>query len=122
NAQVYGNARVSGDAWVSGNAQVYGNARVSGDAWVSGDARVSLSIHIGWFSNVGSECGTLTYFRQKDGSIYTNRGCFSGTLSDFEGAVKKRHGDSGIGQEYDLLIQFIRLRASTWEVAQQEAA
>ena len=39
-AWVYGNARVSGNAWVSGNARVYGNAWVSGNAGVSGDARV----------------------------------------------------------------------------------
>ncbi|OUI98777.1 hypothetical protein HK15_13070 [Acetobacter orientalis] len=122
NLEQSGNARVYGDAWVYGDARVYGNALVYGNAQVSGNAWVSLSIHIGWFSNVGSERGTLTYFRQKDGSVCTNRGCFSGTLSDFEGAVKKRHGDSRIGQEYDLLIQFIRLRASAWEVAQQEAA
>jgi hypothetical protein len=32
-AQVYGDARVSGNAWVYGDAQVSGNARVSGDAW-----------------------------------------------------------------------------------------
>lgn len=106
----------------SGNAWVYGDARVSGDAWVFGDARVSLSIHVGWFSSVGSEGGTLTYFCQKDGSVYTNRGCFSGTLDEFESAVARRHGNSQIGQEYGLLIQFIRLRASAWEVPQQEAA
>jgi len=39
-AQVYGNAQVYGDAWVSGDAQVYGNARVYGDARVSGYAQV----------------------------------------------------------------------------------
>ena len=38
---VFGDARVSGSAWVSGDARVYGNARVSGNAWVFGDARVS---------------------------------------------------------------------------------
>nr|WP_197056198.1 polymer-forming cytoskeletal protein [Acetobacter malorum] len=121
-ARVFGNARVFGDARVFGNAEVSGDARVFGNARVFGDARVSLSVHIGWFSSVGSEAGTLTYFHQKDGSIYTNRGCFSGTLDEFESAVGRRHGDSRIGREYDLLIQFIRLRASAWEVAQQEAA
>jgi hypothetical protein len=40
-AKVYGNAQVSGAAWVYGNAKVYGNAEVSGDAWVWGDAKVS---------------------------------------------------------------------------------
>jgi len=41
NAQVYGDAVVSGDAWVSGNAQVYGDAVVSGNARVYGNAQVS---------------------------------------------------------------------------------
>jgi len=45
-AQVYGNARVSDSAWVSGNARVYGNAQVYDDArasdsaWVYGNAQV----------------------------------------------------------------------------------
>jgi hypothetical protein len=39
-AQVYGNAQVSGNAWVHGSVRVYGNARVSGDAWVHGSVRV----------------------------------------------------------------------------------
>jgi hypothetical protein len=45
---VYGDARVSGDAWV------YGDARVSGDAWVYGDARVSgkLKLEAGYFFGV----------------------------------------------------------------------
>ena len=94
----------------------------SGNAWVSGDAQVSLSIHVGWFSHVGSENGTLTYFRTKDGGIYTDRGCFDGTLDEFENAVKKRHGDTQIGKEYALLIEFIRLRASSWKQADAEAA
>ena len=39
-AWVFGNACVSGDAWVSGNARVSGDGRVSADARVSGNARV----------------------------------------------------------------------------------
>src|SRR5258705_316842 len=35
------NAEVSGDAWVSGNAKVFGNAEVSGNAKVFGNAKVS---------------------------------------------------------------------------------
>ena len=40
-AWVYGDARVYGDAWVSGCASVFGNARVYGDAEVAGCAKVS---------------------------------------------------------------------------------
>ncbi|WP_199798636.1 hypothetical protein, partial [Acetobacter pasteurianus] len=72
--------------------------------------------------HVGSENGTLTYFRTKDGGIYTNRGCFDGTLDEFESAVKERHGDNQSGKEYALLIEFIRLRTSSWRPVEQEAA
>ena len=99
NLQVSGNAWVSGDAWGSGDARVYGNARVS------------LSLHLGWFSHVGSEMGTLTWFRSKEG-ILVNRGCFSGTLDEFDAAVSKTHGDSQNGKEYRCLIEFIRLRSA----------
>lgn len=44
-AQVYGNARVFGDAWVCGNAQVYGNARVCGDAWEKSPLQIQGTKH-----------------------------------------------------------------------------
>ena len=40
NAQVSENAQVYGSAWVSKNAQVSENAQVYGSAWVYGDAKV----------------------------------------------------------------------------------
>ena len=103
NARVYGNAWVYGDAWVSGNAEVSGNARVSDNAWVSKSSDVQ------WFSHVGSENGTLTVFRTKDGDLFVTRGCFSGTMAEFEAAVNEKHGDSKIGRQYKLLIQAIEL-------------
>ncbi|WP_099347969.1 hypothetical protein [Acetobacter aceti] len=106
---------------VFGNAWVFGNARVFGDAWVSGNARVKLSIHVGWHSHVGSENGTLTWFRSISG-ISVNRGCFNGTLNEFRDAVQKNHGDSVVGQEYRHLIEFIELRASQWIPAIEKAA
>lgn len=121
NARVFGNAWVFGDAQVSGNAWVYGDARVSGDAWVSGDARVygnalvsgnawvSCSIAIWWTSIVGSSNGTLTAFRCEVG-IKVTRGCFIGTLEEFEAKVKETHGASKTAKEYAALIEFLRIR------------
>lgn len=97
------------NAWVSGNAVVSGDAEVYGNAVVSGDAVVSKSSDVQWFSHVGSENGTLTVFRTKDGDLFVTRGCFSGTLAEFELAVNERHGDSKIGRHYKLLIQAIEL-------------
>jgi len=47
NAWVGGDARVSGEALVSGNAWVGGDARVSGEAWVRGNAWVGGSAWVG---------------------------------------------------------------------------
>ncbi|WP_248623195.1 hypothetical protein [Citrobacter koseri] len=110
NAWVYGDARVSGNAQVYGNAWVYGDARVSGNAWVYGDARVSGNAHWITIGPIGSENGFLTAFRQKDNSIVVSRGCFSGTIDEFESAVKERHGDSENAQIYLALIPVIKLR------------
>jgi len=114
-ARVYGDAEVCGNAWVCGDARVYGNAEVYGNAWVygnaavCGDARVYGRSECLWFSNVGSENGTLTAFKSK-GGIGVSRGCFSGTLEQFECRVKLAHGESQSAQEYALLIEFIKLR------------
>jgi len=83
-----------------------GCLQICGDAWISGNA------HAGWFTKVGSENGTLTWFLDGKGAIYTNRWCFFGTLDEFSAAVKSRHGGTQIGIEYNLLIEFIRLRAA----------
>ena len=114
NAQVYGNARVYGDAWVSGNAQVYGNACVYGDAQVYGNAQVSgnaqvLNRHsVVWFSNVGTENGTLTVYCGKNGLIAT-RGCLTGSVEEFLDKSAKVH-DEKTKREYELLIEVARSR------------
>ncbi len=61
---------------------------------------------------VGSENGTLTAVLADDGVIYVTRGCFEGTLRDFEEAVKKTHGheDSQFYKEYLAIIEVIRAR------------
>ena len=101
-SQVYGNA------WVSGNAQVYGNARVSGDA------RVEQRRDIFWLAIIGSENGTYTAFKNKDGGISVNRGCFHGTLEQFSDAVNERHTGQ-FHQEYQLVIELTKVRLGVGE-------
>ncbi|EAQ6918642.1 hypothetical protein DQU07_24225, partial [Salmonella enterica] len=98
-----GNARVSGDAWVSGNARVYGDALVSGNA------------HHITVSPIGSEGGFLTAFRQKDNSIVVSRGCFSGSIEEFENAVNATHGDSKYAEQYKIVISLIKSRLEAVE-------
>lgn len=65
------------------------------------------------FSSVGSEKGRLTAYRAATG-VRVTRGCFSGTLEEFESAVNEKHGDNQYGQEYRHLIAFIKERVSAW--------
>ena len=107
-AHVYGGARVYGNAWVSGNAQVYGDARVYGNALVSDNAQVSNRHSVVWFSNVGTENGTLTVYCGKNGLIAT-RGCFIGSVEEFLAKPAKVHGEK-TKREYELLIEVARSR------------
>ena len=109
-----GNLDQRGDAWV------YGDARVYGDAWVSDDARVYDDAHYLTISPIGSERGVLTAFRQKDNSIMVRRGCFSGTIDEFESAVDERHGDSKYGDVYRALIPVIKLQLDEVEVSNEQ--
>ena len=113
-ACVSGDAQVYGNVWVSGNAQVYGNACVSGDAQVYGNAQVAgnaqvLNRHsVVWFSNVGTENGTLTVYCGKNGLIAT-RGCLTGSVEEFLDKSAKVH-DEKTKREYELLIEVARSR------------
>ena len=57
-----------------------------------------------WFSNVGSENGTLTVYNTKDNCIEVTRGCFKGTPEEFLEASAEHH-DERIQHEYKLLIE-----------------
>ena len=92
------------ESQVYGNAWVYGNARVYGSAMVYGSARVYGNGLICWFSNVGSEDGTLTIYNTKDNCIEVTRGCFQGTPEEFLAASAEKH-DERIQHEYRLLIE-----------------
>ena len=106
NARVYGDARVSGNAWVYGNARVYDNAWVSGDARVYGDAIIKNK-------NCESPKSYLTigpvghnrFITLEKSVSIINAGCFSGTIEEFEEAVKDKYGDKG---DYYPVIGFFK--------------
>ena len=84
------------------------NLSTSGDAQVYGDAQVKKRSDIFWASIVGSENGTLTVMRGKDGLIVA-RGCFCGSVEKFLEASAKKH-DAKIRREYELLIEVAKSR------------
>ncbi|KKF35969.1 hypothetical protein SY86_11890 [Erwinia tracheiphila] len=102
----FGNVQ-TGDlgGWVESES----NVEQSGDAWVYGNAH--------WISigPIGSENDFLTAFRQRDNSIMVRRGCFSGTIDEFESAVNDTHSDNQHGDIYRALILVIKLRLAEVE-------
>ena len=110
NAQVSGNARVYENAQVSGNARVFGDARLSGNSLVCGDAHTDNIKALITISPIGSENGTLTAYKNNKGGISVNRGCFSGTLEEFEKAVEETHGNGKHAKTYKLAIALIKSR------------
>ena len=92
----------------SGNAWVYGDALVSGNAWVS-DTRHYLNL-----GPIGSRDGYTTIYRDKNRKAMVICGCFSGNLDDFERAVRKTHTGTKYEAEYMALIQLARQREKEW--------
>lgn len=115
-AHVSGNAHVSGDAQVmdysdvSGDARVSGCAKLSGEVKVLGTARIERQSHLLVIADVGSERGVLSAYPTGLGT-YVSRGCFRGTLAEFEAAVLETHGTvSRYALEYAAIIALIRAR------------
>ena len=86
------------------------NIEVSGNAWVSGNADINSPLTLVAISPIGSENGTLTAFKNKQGGVSITRGCFKGTLDEFEKAVESTHGDNDYGKTYKIAIELIKSR------------
>ena len=100
-AWVYGDARVSGNAWIYGDARVSGNARVFGNAWVSGDARVSGNARVfgnAWVSGDARVSGNAW--------VYGNAEVFNTRHFFVQGPIGSRDG----------YVTFYRTKDDTVEV------
>ncbi|MEG2000526.1 MAG: hypothetical protein RR053_03920, partial [Evtepia sp.] len=109
-ARVCGDARVSDSAWVSDSARVSGDAEVSGDMWVSGDAKILSSNHYLTIGVIGSRDEYTAFYKNVDDGISVSCGCFSGTISEFEAAVRERHGDNKHARVYAAAIALAKLQ------------
>ena len=115
NLSHFGNAWVSGNAWVFDNARVYdnawvfGNAKVYGDAWVSGNAGGFNTRHFFVQGPIGSRNGFITFYRTKDNTVEVRCGCFSGSLQKFVDRVEETHGGSRYEKEYKLAAELAKV-------------
>ena len=61
-------------------------------------------------SPVGSEDGQFTAEITDEGKIICNRGCWFGTLEEFEAAVAETHDENEHSKAYALIINLVRMR------------
>lgn len=106
-----GNCWVSDNAQVCDDAQVWGDAQVCGNALVSGDAQINTSRDLIVVGPMGSENRYASAFRTKAGFAF-KVGCFYGTYEQFTEAVKSKHKDSNLAQEYLMFAEMAKLRFS----------
>lgn len=85
------------------NLDQYGDAWVSGNAWVYGDASYTT------VKGFGREYRTTTFFRCKDGKVRVQCGCFYGDLKEFRAIVKETHGESKKAKEYLMIADLMEL-------------
>ena len=70
---------------------------------------------------IGSEYGMLDVYLTDDG-VYLRRGCWFGSIDEFEAAVTDKHGSNDHGQEYRAAIEMARAHATIWNPATEGAA
>ena len=55
---------------------------------------------------------TYTAFKNKDGGVSVNRGCFNGTFKQFIDAVEAKHISTEFYHEYQAVIELTKARLS----------
>ena len=94
------NVDQSGDAWVYGNARVSGNARVYGNAIIKNKGCESPKSYL-TIGPIGSD----RFITLERSVSIINAGCFSGTVEEFEKAVKEKYGDDS---DYYPVIAYLK--------------
>jgi hypothetical protein len=83
---------------------------IEGNARIDGMAEITCSDDYCVFQSFGSARRSTTVYRQLDGAIRINCGCFHGDLDEFIEAVEKTHGETHYGDEYRAIIKVIKIR------------
>ena len=121
NSEVYGNSEVRGNSKVYGNSKIYNYAKICDNAEIRGDTEILNDVVIGkdaviessrdyiFIGPVGSKNKVVTVFKTSEG-IRILRGCFYGSIEEFENKVKSKHKDNEYGNEYLDFVELLKTR------------
>ena len=108
NTHIFNNAHIYGNASIWNNARIFDNARICGNAQIYGNVKISRTEQVLTLGPIGSENGTLTAIFDEDGEIWCRRGCFWGTLAEFQKAVEKKPKGDKHRKRYLSIIKLIQ--------------
>ncbi|QDH83547.1 acyl-carrier-protein [Achromobacter phage Motura] len=121
-SSLYDSVQVHGSGLYISNCELQGHTHVSGshdyDVYnlTVRDARIESADDYMVITSIGSEHGILYAFRNLEGILMVNRGCFEDTLDRFREKVERVHGKvrkrEKVAAEYRLLIRLMELRFS----------
>lgn len=123
-AEVFANAKIMGGEIMGGEiwgGEIMGGVIRGGEIWggviwggvIRGGVIKKSSDYI-TFCSIGSDSNVLTAYKVGK-EIEVVRGCFRGTLKEFETAVKEKHGKNQHAIEYGFAIKIIKARFSKKE-------
>ncbi len=121
NSEVYGNSEIRGNSKIHGNTKIYNFAKVCDNAEIKGDTEVLNDVIIGkdaviessrdyiFIGPLGSKNKVVTVFKTYEG-VRVLRGCFYGSIEEFESKVKETHKDNEYGNEYLDFVELLKTR------------
>lgn len=113
-AKVFGCATVAGHAYVRNQAIVSQNAKLIDDSVVGHGMRIKDNALLRsiddalYIGPIGSRDDFTTFYKTEDRDIWVCTGCFRGSLTEFEEAVRKEHAETTYESEYLDLIPYVK--------------
>ena len=113
NTLICGNAQILGKAWIFDNVRIWGDVQISGvalifnNAQICGNVKISRTEQVLTLGPIGSENDILTVVFDEGGKIWCGRGCFWGTLAEFQAAVEQKPKGDKHREEYLNTIHYI---------------
>jgi len=104
NSTMYGDSEMHNNSVMHGNSQMRGNSRMYGNSEMCGNGIASHPSHIVSADMVGDDCSCLTVHPDTEIGIRVNRGCFTGSVTEFLNAVAEKPEDNPWRELYPQIL------------------
>lgn len=107
-------ARIGKGASIGKWAIIGKGARIGEWASIGERASIENTLDCIVMGPLGTDNRMLTFYRSKTDTMRVATGCFDGTPTEFLVAVENKHGDSRLGKEYRIALEYGKAKAALW--------